>query len=75
MSELMIPQSMHESAVEAARSFGRQEAKREALALVARIVAASGGIVIVPDRAMVEDPLELRREDDPIAGTTTYRVR
>lgn len=68
----MIPKSMHDLAVEAARIFGRQEAESEAVAMLGRIVAAAGGEVRVPDRLFVGDVF---MDTDYLAGETIFRTR
>lgn len=75
MSELMIPKSMHDSAVEAARMFGRQEAEREAMTLVALIVEAAGGEVRLTRRAMVDDAPDVYVSDEFLDGGRTYRTK
>jgi hypothetical protein len=78
VSEPMIPKSMHVAAVEAARTFARQEAEQKALGLIACIVEAAGGEVRVSRRAMVDDaPDLLLSEDptDPFSNVDIYRTK
>jgi hypothetical protein len=75
MDEPMIPKSMHDSAVEASRIFGRQEAEREALRLIAAIVDAAGGRVEVSRRSLVESDADVVVTDDFVHNVSVFATR
>ena len=73
--EPMIPKSMHDSAIEAARVFARLEAEREAMAMIARLVEAAGGEIRLVRRTLVDDPPEIEVTEEFLDNVWVYRTR
>ena len=75
MDELMIPRSMHESAVEAARTFGKEEAERQAMTRIALLVEAAGGEIRLSRKGLMGDPPDIFASEEFATNEVVYRTR